>query len=124
MKPGATARVLKKVEIVAEITGFHLEKTAPYFVFRISYYFSVRVWHGKQITIPDALRSRSSGAGTAAGLGFKAPRIRYGQRLSLGELPSVGVRQPGPRPITYSRSAPLCCGRLALSLSLFLFSPL
>ena len=29
MKPAATARVLKKVEIVTEIMGFHLEKTAP-----------------------------------------------------------------------------------------------
>ena len=29
MKPAATARVLKKVETVTEITGFHLEKTAP-----------------------------------------------------------------------------------------------
>ena len=49
---------------------------------------------------------------------FRASRTHYNQRSLLANSPAWGVRLPGTAAFHHSRSAPLCCGLLALSLSL------
>ena len=79
---------------------------------------SARVWRDKQIAMPGALRSRSFWLRAAAGLSFLGPLVPITTKEVSWLTPPPGSETSRTAAFHHSRSAPLCCGLLALSLSL------
>ena len=79
---------------------------------------SARVWRDKQIAMPGALRSRSFWLQDCSWAQLlRASRTHYNQKVSW-LTPPPGSETSRTAAFHHSRSAPLCCGLLALSLSL------
>ena len=79
---------------------------------------SARVWRDKQIAMPGALRSRSFWLQDCSWAQLlRASLTHYNQKVSW-LTPPPGSETSRTAAFHHSRSAPLCCGLLALSLSL------